>query len=111
MAESEKADPRPSTGDEGIHRAVSGRPPHAGQTVSQYLATRISTLKPPMRDAPNPFRLLAKITGMQWCFFAVAFVAWVSQQPPDPSCTSVANPARRHGVCNRRPHCFHLRPD
>ncbi|KAK3318062.1 sugar transporter family protein [Apodospora peruviana] len=42
----------------------------------RYLATRFTSLKPPMLKAPSPFRLLAMITRMQWAFFAVAFFAW-----------------------------------
>ena len=44
--------------------------------VGRYLATRLPTLKPPMRKAPNPFRLLAMLNFQQWMFFLVAFIAW-----------------------------------
>lgn len=44
--------------------------------VGTYLATRLSTLKPPMAKAPNPFKLLAKLNLQQWLFFLVAFIAW-----------------------------------
>ena len=77
MADSEKIESPRSHEDDGIRRDVSGHPPHHGMSAGQYLATRFTSLKPPMLKAPNPFRLLAKITGQQWAFFAVAFIAWV----------------------------------
>jgi SHS family lactate transporter-like MFS transporter len=46
-------------------------------SVAKYAATRITTLKPPMHKAPNPFRLLAMLNGKQWLFFFVGFLAWV----------------------------------
>lgn len=45
-------------------------------SVGRYFATRISTLKPPMHKAPNPFKLLAMLNFQQWMFFLVAFLAW-----------------------------------
>ncbi|KAI1077897.1 MFS general substrate transporter [Whalleya microplaca] len=51
-------------------------PPHHGMSVGQYLATRISTLKPPMTKAPNPFKLIRMLNRRQWAFFGVAFWAW-----------------------------------
>ena len=44
--------------------------------VGRYIATRISTLKPPMNKAPNPFSLLRLLNVQQWLFFLVAFFAW-----------------------------------
>ncbi|RMZ92092.1 hypothetical protein DV736_g668, partial [Chaetothyriales sp. CBS 134916] len=41
-----------------------------------YIATRVSTLKPPMAKAPNPLRLLTLLSFQQWMFFLVAFIAW-----------------------------------
>lgn len=52
--------------------------PH-NMSVREYVATRFSTLKPPMHKAPNPFKLLAMLNTKQWMFFFVAFFAWVSQ--------------------------------
>ena len=43
---------------------------------AKYAATRITTLKPPMAKAPNPFKLLAMLNTQQWMFFLVAFLAW-----------------------------------
>lgn len=45
-------------------------------TVGKYLATRISTLKPPMNRAPSPIKLLGLLNQQQWLFFLVAFLAW-----------------------------------
>lgn len=42
----------------------------------KYIATRFSTLKPPMNKAPNPFKLLAMLNLQQWLFFLVGFFAW-----------------------------------
>ena len=42
----------------------------------RYAGTRISTLKPPMAKAPNPFTLLRMLNLQQWMFFLVAFIAW-----------------------------------
>lgn len=63
-------------------------PPHHGMSASEYLATRFTSLKPPMTKAPNPIRLLRMITRMQWAFFTVAFIAWVSPPPIRESCQS-----------------------
>jgi hypothetical protein len=49
-------------------------------TAGEYAATRVSTLKPPMNKAPNPFKLLTLLSGKQWLFFFVGFFAWV--HPP-----------------------------
>jgi MFS transporter, SHS family, lactate transporter len=46
------------------------------QPVGRYLATRITTLKPPMEKVPNPVRLLRMLNLQQWLFFLVAFTAW-----------------------------------
>ncbi|KAI0378860.1 MFS general substrate transporter [Hypomontagnella monticulosa] len=51
-------------------------PPHHGMTASEYLATRISSLKPPMTKAPNPFRLIRMLNAHHWVFFFIAFWAW-----------------------------------
>ncbi|KAI9693254.1 MAG: hypothetical protein M1822_005250 [Bathelium mastoideum] len=45
-------------------------------SAREYVATRISTLRPPMAKAPNPFRLLAMLNTQQWLFFFVGFIAW-----------------------------------
>lgn len=43
---------------------------------ARYLATRFSSLKPPMTKTQNPFALLALLNTQQWMFFLVAFFAW-----------------------------------
>ena len=45
-------------------------------SAGRYIATRVSTLKPPMNKAPNPFKLLAMLNLQQWLFFLVGFLAW-----------------------------------
>ena len=45
-------------------------------SVGTYIATRISTLKPPMNKAPNPLKLLAMLNLQQWLFFLVGFLGW-----------------------------------
>jgi hypothetical protein len=50
--------------------------PHE-MSIKEYALTRFSSLRPPMHDAPNPFRLLMMLSGKQWLFFLVAFLAWV----------------------------------
>ncbi|EPE10916.1 sugar transporter family protein [Ophiostoma piceae UAMH 11346] len=51
-------------------------PPHHGMGVGQYITSRFSSLKPPMAKAPNPIAIIRSLTGRQWAFFMVAFVAW-----------------------------------
>ena len=62
--ESRDSDPRFETAD--LQKMSAGR----------YIATRFSTLKPPMNKAPNPFKLLAMLNLQQWLFFLVGFFAW-----------------------------------
>ena len=45
-------------------------------STGRYIATRLSTLKPPMNKAPNPLKLLAMLNLQQWLFFLVGFFAW-----------------------------------
>lgn len=55
----------------GTHESHAPRP-----SAGNYLATRVSTLKPPMNKAPNPITLLRMLNRRQWAFFFVAFFAW-----------------------------------
>lgn len=55
---------------------VGSGEPTAHMSIRRYAATRISTLKPPMDKAPNPFKLLGLLNRQQWLFFLVAFLAW-----------------------------------
>ncbi|KAG9917908.1 sugar transporter family protein, partial [Aureobasidium melanogenum] len=55
--------------------------PATGETTEsmsagRYIATRVSTLKPPMTKVDNPIRLLRLLNKQQWLFFAVSFIAW-----------------------------------
>ena len=45
-------------------------------TAGRYIATRFSTLKPPMTKVANPISLLRMLNKQQWLFFSVAFIAW-----------------------------------
>ncbi|KAK0767037.1 hypothetical protein N5P37_000769 [Trichoderma harzianum] len=45
-------------------------------SAGHYLATRFSSLKPPMLNLPNPWKLLRMLNRQQWAFFAIAFWAW-----------------------------------
>ncbi|KAF5127863.1 Carboxylic acid transporter [Metarhizium anisopliae] len=53
-----------------------GAAPHEGMSAGKYLATRFSTLKPPMLPVPNPWKLVRMLDAQQWAFFALAFSAW-----------------------------------
>ncbi|KAM3423520.1 hypothetical protein BST61_g948 [Cercospora zeina] len=45
-------------------------------SAGRYLATRFSTLKPPMERLENPIKLLRLLNGKQWLFFLCSFIAW-----------------------------------
>lgn len=49
---------------------------YEGMSAGRYLATRFSSLKPPMLNVPNPWKLLRMLNRQQWSFFAIAFWAW-----------------------------------
>jgi SHS family lactate transporter-like MFS transporter len=42
-------------------------------SIGRYLVTRVSTLKPPMNHAPNPFKALTLLNRQQWMFFLVSY--------------------------------------
>jgi len=45
--------------------------------ISRYLATRISTLKPPKNSrAVNPIRVLQQLDKHQWMMFLAGFLGW-----------------------------------
>lgn len=50
--------------------------PNEHMSIGRYLATRLSTLKPPMERVENPIKLLRMLNGKQWLFFLCAFIAW-----------------------------------
>lgn len=43
-------------------------------SIGRYIMTRIPTLVPPMRPAPNPFKALTLLNRQQWLFFAVCIL-------------------------------------
>ncbi|POR33857.1 Carboxylic acid transporter protein [Tolypocladium paradoxum] len=53
-----------------------GHPSDPDMSAAKYMATRISTLRPPMLPVPNPIKLLRMLNRQQWAFFALAFFAW-----------------------------------
>lgn len=61
----------------GADAEDTGAAPHEGMSVSTYLSTRITSLKPPMLPVPNPCKQLRMLNGQQWAFFSLAFAAWV----------------------------------
>lgn len=40
-------------------------------SVGKYIATRLTSLKPPMNPAPNPFKALTLLNRKQWLNFLV----------------------------------------
>ncbi|KAM4062099.1 major facilitator superfamily protein [Hirsutella rhossiliensis] len=56
--------------------AAGDAAPWEGMSAGRYLATRLSSLRPPMLAMPNPWRLLRMLNAQQWSFFGLAFVAW-----------------------------------
>ena len=51
-------------------------PTEQHMSIGRYVATRFSSLKPPMAKAENPIKLLRMLNLQQWLFFLVAFLAW-----------------------------------
>ncbi|KAH8887204.1 MFS general substrate transporter [Thozetella sp. PMI_491] len=45
--------------------------------IGSYLASRVTSLKPPMTPVSNPLKLMRLLNREQWLFFAVAWCAWV----------------------------------
>jgi len=45
-------------------------------SAGRYIATRFSSLKPPLTPLPNPIRVLRLLNKQQWLFFLVAFFGW-----------------------------------
>ncbi|KAI9915320.1 hypothetical protein PsorP6_008345 [Peronosclerospora sorghi] len=50
--------------------------PDEKPSIGEYCRSRITSLKPPMNKAENPFHVLALLNRLQWLQFLVAFVAW-----------------------------------
>jgi hypothetical protein len=64
-----------------IERRDDDSLPAAGESpekmsASRYIATRFSSLKPPMDRVENPISLLASLNKQQWLFFLIAFLGW-----------------------------------
>lgn len=80
MSDNEKpiTDHGPATARPGpAEDHLGDEPPHHGMSAGQYIASRFSSLKPPMSKLPSPFSLLRMLNGHHWAFFLVAFFAWV----------------------------------
>jgi SHS family lactate transporter-like MFS transporter len=60
-----------------VEEHLGDEPPHHGMSAGQYIASRFSSLKPPMSKLPSPFKLIMMLNGHHWAFFLVAFFAWV----------------------------------
>lgn len=52
---------------------ASAAPAPLEMSAGRYLATRFSSLKPPMDRLHNPITLLRMLNFKQWMFFSVAF--------------------------------------
>lgn len=44
--------------------------------ASEYLRTRLTTLKPPLDRPPNPIRIIRSLSFMNWMMFLCAFLGW-----------------------------------
>lgn len=65
-----------STADESIVHTKGVTEAPAADTkmsVTEYLATRLTSLKPPMTPAGNPFKQLGLLNREQWAFFAASY--------------------------------------
>ncbi|KXJ95145.1 sugar transporter [Microdochium bolleyi] len=51
-------------------------PDRPAPSAGSYLATRLTSLRPPMLKAPNPIRLIRMLNRRHWAFFMIAFWAW-----------------------------------
>jgi hypothetical protein len=57
--------------------SLSQYEPDDEMCAGRYIATRFSTLKPPMTIPPNPFKLLGLLSRRDWLFFAVSLNLYV----------------------------------
>lgn len=53
----------------GAHMAASREDPDANMSAGQYLASRFSTLKPPMDKVISPLAAMRMLNKEQWTFF------------------------------------------
>ncbi|KAH9889657.1 H+ symporter family protein [Xylariomycetidae sp. FL2044] len=75
MASNEQ-DKTAAGGGDMLPEDANVHPPHHGMSPATYLRTRISSLRPPMRKAPNPITLVRMLNRHHWAFFSIAFIAW-----------------------------------
>ena len=73
MARNEKA-PQEQLSPQSSMDVPTQPPKH--MSAGRYLATRITTLKPPMNKLANPFKVLGLLNAKQWNFFLLAFAGW-----------------------------------
>ncbi|KAF2191624.1 hypothetical protein K469DRAFT_731904 [Zopfia rhizophila CBS 207.26] len=69
-------------------------------SVGSYLASRFSTLKPPMDKAINPVTALDMLNRQQWLFFWVARCDWVRHAFDSPTVGSAPTPLAKDGFRN-----------
>ncbi|KAF1811566.1 MFS general substrate transporter [Eremomyces bilateralis CBS 781.70] len=62
--------------DERLEQQYTNEPPAQSMSIGRYIATRFTTLVPPMDKAPNPIRVLGLLNRQQWMFFLVGFAGW-----------------------------------
>ena len=51
--------------------ATASPPIEEHMSIGRYIVTRIPTLVPPMRPAPNPLKAFTLLNLQQWLFFMV----------------------------------------
>ncbi|KAJ6021427.1 hypothetical protein N7540_006931 [Penicillium herquei] len=76
MAESQDKSLHTTADGIAVSPEVSSPDVEENMSIGRYIVTRIPSLKPPMRKAPNPFTALALLNFQQWMFFLVAFLGW-----------------------------------
>ncbi len=76
------APPRASESNGNNHGGTTAAERHSepfrnDMSPAEYLTSRFRTLKPPLKDPPNPWRLIRMLDRTRWASFLVAFAAWV----------------------------------
>jgi MFS transporter, SHS family, lactate transporter len=69
MADTKETGAQPPAQPDGSAHFEEGN-----MSIGRYLATRVTTLIPPMNKAPNPFTALMMLNKQQWLFFLVSFI-------------------------------------
>ncbi|KAJ5345249.1 hypothetical protein N7452_003253 [Penicillium brevicompactum] len=62
--------------DEAPQHVASSPDVEEHMSIGRYIATRFTSLVPPMNPAPNPFKALTLLNRTQWLNFTVAFLGW-----------------------------------